>query len=110
MQYPLAFILVLRAVGELGKGDMGDLIGAIGIDVMGDLSGAIATGVIGELTERVSMGLLAVAVVVGWDPVTTLRDSFGLTALEANILMTVITKTTLMTDLLAQQEGGSYGV
>lgn len=65
MWYPLAFILVLRAVGELGSGDMGDLMGAMGIGVMGDLSGAIATGVTGELTERDSMGLLAFTAVVG---------------------------------------------
>lgn len=54
---------MLRAVGELGSGDMGDLAGAMGTGVMGDLSGVImATGVTGDATERVNIGLLAVAV------------------------------------------------
>jgi hypothetical protein len=89
---------------------MGDLEGAIGTGVMGDLSGAMATGVTGELTVRDSIGLLVVAVVVGWDTGTMLRESFGLTALEANILTVLSTETTLTIGLLAQQEDYSYRV
>lgn len=87
MQYPLALILVLRDVGDCGSGESGDLRGADGTGVIGDLSGAMAVGVVGDLMERDSIGLLAVVVAVECGIGETLSESFGLMALEANILM-----------------------
>lgn len=85
MQNPLAFIFVLRAVGDCGSGDMGDRRGAVGTGVMGDLSGAMAVGVPGELMASDSIGLRAVVVVVVLMG-ATLRESFGFIAREANML------------------------
>lgn len=78
---------MLRAVGDCGSGERGDLRGAVGTGVMGDLIGAIAVGVLGDLMARDNMGLFTVVVVVVvCGTGVTMRESFGFMALEANML------------------------
>lgn len=92
VEKPLAFIFVLRAVGDIGRGDMsmgdrGNPRGLIGVAAMGDLIGVMACGVRGDLVARDSAGLVVGAAPVEMGAaVTTLRESFGFIALEANIL------------------------
>ena len=62
---------VFRAVGDIGSGDGGGIIG--------DLIGVIGVGVTGDLNESIG---LVVCVPAG----TMLRESFGFMALEASIL------------------------